>query len=398
VVPLAIHGSPLTARAAAGSRSIRAAERFAVPLALALSACGGLPPAAPALSADPAGIEHTVFLIGDAGHLRPGGEPVFDALARLAPEDSTRGTLVFMGDNIYPAGLPAEGHHDRQEAEEVLEHQIGLAKRTRLRTIFIPGNHDWARHTEDGWNAVRRQAAFIAAHGPDIVMLPVDGCPGPEIEDVGTLLRLIALDTQWWLHPGSRPGEASSCGARTASEVVARLTDAIASSNGRHVVVLGHHPLATGGEHGGHFQARDHLFPLRSVVSWLWVPLPGVGSLYPMARANGYSPQDLSSPVNRVMREALARGMEQQPPLVYAAGHEHNLQVIRGNSARWLLVSGAGISDHQSWVTWSDSTAFAAEAAGFMRLDVMPGGRVRLGLITVESNGDAREAFSLWLD
>jgi hypothetical protein len=388
----------MNARAAARSLCLRGAECFAVLLALALPACGGLQPATPVLPADLADIEHTVFLIGDAGHPRPGGEPVFDALARLAPEDSTRGTLVFLGDNIYPAGLPAEGHVDRKEAEEVLGQQIGLAKRTRLHTIFIPGNHDWARHREDGWDAVRRQAAFIEAHGPNIVMRPDDGCPGPEIEDVGTVLRLIALDTQWWLHAGPRPGEGSSCGARTESEVVARLSDAIASSNGRHVVVLGHHPLATGGEHGGHFQTRTHLFPLRSLASWLWLPLPGVGSIYPMARANGYSPQDLSSPVNRVMREALGRGMEKQPPLAYVAGHEHSLQVIRGNRARWLLVSGSGISGHQSWVTWSDSTAFAAEAAGFMRLDVMKGGRVRLGVITVESNGDAREAFSLWLD
>jgi hypothetical protein len=280
----------------------------------------------------------------------------------------------------------------------VLDEQLKLGRRTHLRTIFIPGNHDWARHRSTGWNAVRRQAAYIAANGRNAVMRPADGCPGPEIEDIGTVLRLIALDTQWWLHAGPKPGTESSCSARTEDDVVARLNDAIASSNGRHVVVLGHHPLATGGEHGGHFQVRKHIFPLRSVASWLWVPLPGVGSIYPTARANGFSEQDLSSPVNRVMREALGRGMTQPRPLVYAAGHEHNLQVIRGNSARWLLVSGAGIFNHTSWVTSSDSTAFAAQAAGFMRLDVVHGGRVRLSVIEVAANGDAREAFSLWLD
>ena len=376
---------------------MRVAVCCGVVLALALPACGGLQLAPPASPTEPGDIEHTVFLIGDAGHLRP-DEPVFDALAPLAPADSTRGTLVFLGDNIYPAGLPPEGHPDRKEAEDVLEQQLELARRTRLRTIFIPGNHDWARHRPEGWDAVRRQAAYITAHGSNAVMRPADGCPGPEIEDAGTVLRLIALDTQWWLHAGPRPGEGSACGARNGSEVVAQLGAAITSSNGRHVVVLGHHPLATGGEHGGHFRTRDHLFPLRSVASWLWLPLPGIGSLYPAARANGYSPQDLSSPINRVMREALARGMEQQRPLVYASGHEHNLQVIRGNTARWLLVSGSGVSDHQSWVTWSDSTAFAVEAAGFMRLDVMQGGRVRLGVIAVASNGAAREVFSRWLD
>jgi hypothetical protein len=263
----------------------------------------------------------------------------------------------------------------------------------------VPGNHDWARHADDGWDAIRRQAAFIEAHESDAIMRPADGCPGPEIEDVGALVRLIALDTHWWLHPGPRPGEDSSCAAGTEEEVEQQLRRAVSLANGRNVIVVGHHPLASGGEHGGHFQARDHLFPLRSLVSWLWVPLPGVGSLYPIARANGYSPQDLSSPVNRIMRESIGRAMDANPPaLVYAAGHEHNLQVIRGNQARWLLVSGSGISDHQSWVTWSDSTTYAAEAAGFMRLDVMRNGKVRLGVITVESNGDAKEAYALWLN
>jgi hypothetical protein len=377
---------------------MRVTQSLGVLLALALSACGGVRPATPAPPADPTNIQHTIFLIGDAGHLRPAGEPVFEALVRVAPTDSTRGTLVFLGDNIYPAGLPPEGHEDRAAAEQALDQQLDLAKRTGLRTIFVPGNHDWARHEEGGWDAVRRQAAYIAARGGNVVMRPAGGCPGPEIEDVGTLVRLIALDTQWWLHNWSKPGEGSSCDAQTEGEVVDRLNAAIAASNDRPVVVLGHHPLATGGEHGGHFRTRDHVFPLRSVASWLWVPLPGIGSIYPMTRANGYSEQDLSSPVNRLMREALSMGMEQHRPLVYASGHEHNLQVIRGNSARWLLISGSGISDHQSWVTWSDSTAFAVEAAGFMRLDVMQGGRVRLGVIAVARNGDAREAFSLWLE
>jgi hypothetical protein len=376
---------------------MRVTQRFSVLLALALTACGSLGPATPAPPADTSTIEHTVFLVGDAGHAHA-GEPVFAALARMTPEDSSRATLVFLGDNIYPAGLPPEGYVDRAAAEDIIDQQLELGRRTRLRTIFIPGNHDWARHRAGGWDAVRRQAAYIAAHGRNAIMRPADGCPGPEIEDVDTILRFIALDTQWWLHAGPKPGAGSSCIARSQDDVITRLNDVIASSDRRHVVVLGHHPLATGGEHGGHFQVRTHLFPLRSVASWLWVPLPGIGSIYPTARANGYSEQDLSSPVNRVMRDALGRVMTQPRPLVYAAGHEHNLQVIRGNSARWLLVSGAGIFGHTSWVTSSDSTAFAADAAGFMRLDILHNGRVRLGVIVVASNGDAREAFSRWLD
>ena len=47
------------------------------------------------------------------------------------------------------------------------------------------------------------------------------------------------------------------------------------------------------------------MFPLRRVAGWLWVPLPFVGSLYPLIRTLAPSDQDLSSGPYRTMREAL---------------------------------------------------------------------------------------------
>src|SRR2546426_3412173 len=45
--------------------------------------------------------------------------------------------------------------------------------------------------------------------------------------------------------------------------------------------------------------------------------------------------------------------------LIYAAGHDHALQVITGTSARYELVSGAGTFGHLDRVTALDSTRFA---------------------------------------
>jgi len=45
-----------------------------------------------------------------------------------------------------------------------------------------------------------------------------------------------------------------------------------------------------------------------------------------------------------------ARGLEgafaEAAPLVYAAGHEHNLQVVKRAAPTYLLVSGAGAHRH----------------------------------------------------
>jgi len=42
-------------------------------------------------------------------------------------------------------------------------------------------------------------------------MLPVGGCPGPTVVDLGEVVRLVALDSQWWLQDGPKPGPTSSC-------------------------------------------------------------------------------------------------------------------------------------------------------------------------------------------
>jgi hypothetical protein len=166
----------------------------------------------------------------------------------------------------------------------------------------------------------------------------------------------------------------------------------------RRVVMVAHHPLASGGEHGGYFGARDYLFPLRHVASWLWIPLPGLGAIYPEARAGGISSQDIPSGSNRRMREALEGAMLRHRPLVWASGHDHNLQVLAGRTARNLLVSGSGIFGHGSRVVRLSATRFASAASGYMRLDILLDGRVRLGVIEVDRQGRGREAYTRWLE
>src|SRR5581483_4655385 len=358
--------------------------------------------ASPAPPPDPATVETSLFLIGDAGAPAPGGEPVLRGLVELAGKAPGRRLVAFLGDNIYPRGMPDSTAPGRAEAERRLEAQLDAVAVAGARAIFVPGNHDWAGHGSDGWQAMRRQGAFIARRaGGRAELLPADGCPGPEVVDVGRWLRLVALDTQWWLHHGPKPRSPED-GCRVAERrgVARALEDAVGAAGDRRVIVLAHHPLLSGGEHGGYFGAGEYLFPLRNLARWLWLPLPGVGSLYPLSREEGVSPQDFASPSNRRMRLALERALVKRGarPLAWASGHDHELQVLDGRSARYLLVSGAGIYGHESEVFRLRETRFAASAPGFMRLDVLHDGRVRLGVIAVDRAGRPAERFSMWLE
>jgi hypothetical protein len=370
-------------------------------LALAVVAAGCVAsraPMPPGAAATPDEIETTLFLIGDAGEPLRRGDPVLAALRRAVADRADRAIVAFLGDNIYSRGMPPEGAPDRRDAERRIDAQLAVVVGTGARGIFVPGNHDWARGLR-GWDAIRRQAAYIAARGdPRVTMVPSEGCPGPVVEDAGSRVRLVIMDTQWWLYEGPKPRDpTSACPADSEQEVSDALRAAILSPDDRHVIVLAHHPLATGGSHGGHFTWRQHLFPLREFSRRLWIPLPVIGSAYPISRRRGITSQDLSSLENRRMRVALENALGARRPLIYAAGHEHNLQVLRGIGGEWHLVSGSGSYNHIGPVAWGDSTTFAVAASGFMRLDILRDGRTRLGVMTVSADSIATERFSLWL-
>ena len=361
-------------------------------------ACAGHrpPPLVPVPALPPEDVAVSLYLIGDAGKPDSAGEPVLMALRRdLASRRSPR-VVVFLGDNAYPRGLPAPGRPGRREAERYLAAQVEVITGSGATGYLIPGNHDWAKHGVGGWEAIKRQEAFVdSAGGGKVLLQPGGGCPGPTVVDIGARLRLVLLDTQWWLHSGPKPRDpGSNCGADSESEIVDSLEAALKGASGRLVVLTEHHPLRSGGVHGGHFDWKDHLFPLRAIKPWLWIPLPLIGSLYPAARQQGISSQDVPSPAYQRLITAFRRALAAAPPTLYAAGHEHNLQVLSGGPARLELVSGTGIYGHTGEAVPIRGTLFARRASGFARLDLPRVGRARLAILEVDAKGDSREVFS----
>jgi hypothetical protein len=345
-------------------------------------------------------VVQTLLLIGDAGKPKQGGEPVLVALRRDIAKQPGRTSVVFLGDNVYPAGLPAEAHPDRRELDRRLDDQVDAVRDSGARAIFIPGNHDWDRGGSDGWQAVRRQQQRVDARGvPGVTYLPKDGCPGPEVVDLGARLRIVALDTQWWFHGHARPEHPDSpCPTDSEDEVLAGLREALLAAGSREVVVAAHHPLESGGPHGGRFGLKQHLFPLTEWKRWLWLPLPIVGSAYPIARQSGITSQDLTSGEYQRVRDAFLSVLRQRPPLAWAAGHEHVLQVIESPRYGRVLVSGSGIYGHVTHVRDVEGSRYRAARAGYMRLDLLADGRRRLTVVEVRKDGSAREAWSAYLE
>ncbi len=105
----------------------------------------------PALPAPKDSLELSLFLIGDAGGKAYDSEPVLKEFIRQS--DSLRQVhrfVVFLGDNVYPKGIPPAGHPDRIDAELRLAAQISAIRQSKAKGFLIPGNHDWERQGRDG--------------------------------------------------------------------------------------------------------------------------------------------------------------------------------------------------------------------------------------------------------
>ena len=371
----------------------------------------------------PSAVDHRLVLIGDAGDPDPNGEPTLRALEKhvsLLPE---RTTAVFLGDNVYETGMPEptpiEGtpveeildktllnlFASRRDAERRVKAQVKGVDVRGARAVFVPGNHDWDQFGVGGWKRVRELESYVEllAKTTDVqlTLLPGGGCPGPITLDLGRRARLVVLDTQWFLERGEKPGpedNPTGCAQTTTEEVTTALGAVLreAKRDRRAAIVVAHHPLRSHGPHGGYVSPRVHVFPLVMFGSYVptwshWIPIPGLGSIFGMTRA-WFSPnaQDMSSDANADMRATLWAAMDEPAvdgaaPLIYAAGHEHSLQIFRSSHGpRYLVVSGLGSSSKATPVGHDGTWLFAHsdhEQPGFVTVDFLRDGRVRLAVV-----------------
>ena len=337
------------------------------------------------LAAPPAegDIQQRVILYGDAGHsTTEPWQPSMAYVARRASLSPAKTAVVALGDNIYMRGYPRkeEGQEDwtedQLESISFLDAQLRVATESGARMIFVPGNHDWYATELD--SQAGHIARFAEDNRVDTRFQPhVTGQP-PYPEFVNLVgVSLVFLDSEWLLHAEGEQRE----------RALATLDAAMASIRATHpqnlIVLNAHHPLETMGQHGGYLAEFSY---------WFFITL--IHSLFPEA-----ADEDTPSPIYQQMIADLNRVMSKYQRVIYAAGHEHSLQVFRGGGpqrggAQYTLVSGAANSNKLSGVWHNDNTRFALSQEGFMELNLTDAG-VYLQVFDVHSEDPVA---GFWLD
>lgn len=337
--------------------------------ALVLASLGGcglrpprIPPPQQIQPPAPSEVDQVLFLVGDPGEGRFETTPLMPRLqqdiewwaARL-PSDSAV-TVLYLGDIVYPLGLHAPGTPEFSGDSAVVMSQVrvladSVARRRGAQAFFMAGNHDWGLETEwEGYTRLKNLDTFLkgarASTGTDVQLVPEAGHGGPFVVDLGSHVRLLILDTAWWILEGGQLSVSSR------GTVLQGIEAAIQGAGDRQIIIAAHHPFQSGGPHGGEFS--------------FWRSL---GVRYLLARS-GAILQDLTSLPYRELKQGLRVIFERtRTPVLFVGGHEHSLQIIQGrhpNDPDWSIVSGS--ASKVSSLGSEKNMRFGRSAPGYMRL------------------------------
>ncbi|MDO6490012.1 MULTISPECIES: metallophosphoesterase [unclassified Cellulophaga] len=333
-------------------------------------------------------IEHTFYLIGDAGKSPINGmNPVLKSFKKRIDKADKNSSVLFLGDNIYPAGMPdpKDSTAAYLTAKSHLDAQLKTLENFKGKPLFIPGNHDW--YTEGLVGLEREQKYIQEALGSKDVFLPEDGCPLETIE-VNDNLIIIAIDTEWYLtNWNKRPDINDKCDIKSREKFLIELESLISKNRQKTTVIAMHHPMFSYGSHGGQYSFKKHFYPKPGVG-----PLPILGTFLNILRKTaGPSSEDLQGKRYRELRNRVVTLAQYSNKVIFVSGHEHSLQyIVEENTPQ--IVSGAGAKSGETRLI--NGSKFSTGEKGYATLEVYKDGSSRVRYFGLDDNNNEKFLFT----
>jgi len=299
-----------------------------------------------------------LLLLGDAGDstLDP-WHPTLALASKLASIKPENTSVVMLGDNIYMTGYPnldeGETEFDEKQLAAIdrLNAQLQISKRSGAELFLVPGNHDWYASQVD--SQAEHVALYAQQQQAKVQFLPWQQDAAPEPTAVHRDgVSLVFLDTQWLI----------TTDQSGLDKGLAQLTQLLSDIERDHpdnlILVTGHHPLQTMGPHAEYYTSRGYAFVM-GLIS-LFVDMD----------------QDITNPPYMRFIDGLNKSLNTSSKVVYAAGHEHSLQLFEGlnTGPNYQIVSGAANSSKVSGVGHNDHSLFAVSKEGLTQLSLYPEG------------------------
>lgn len=312
-----------------------------------------------------------IWLLGNTADIPP-GSPYWGQLRQELERAAEPVYLLIAGD-IVP---DCDGKHPPEALVKAL---LDLARGLEgIQVGLLPGDRDWADSGPDGWDCVREMEEYVLKNAPpNVDWLIDDGCPGPDMVEIGDNILLLALNTQWWNHPFRKPIPADAvCDEIVEAAIHEEIEDAIKENQERNLLITGHFPPYSLGKYGGFFPLSTHLLP------------PVAGGIYAVFHENVGSVRDISNERFEKLAGYLLGLAREYENIVFLSGHEANQQVLSyyGN---YLINSGAPVA--ASYAARNRLARLAEARPGLIQLHYEANGAVNYTFLYYAGGGFAAE-------
>ena len=319
---------------------------------------------------DSSKLVHSFYLIGDAGNSTlTKDSPGLVYLREKIKGASKKSTLLFLGDNVYEAGIPKKKSKKYPLAKRRIKAQTKVAKKFKGKSIFIPGNHDWY----NGLEGLQREEELVKKSLGKNSFFPESGCPLAQV-DISKNIVLIIIDTHWYLtNWDNHPTINDNCEIKTRNKFFDEFEGMIKKARGKTTIVAMHHPMFTVGSHGGKYSFASHLSPL-----------PILGSIKNLIRkTSGLSNTDIHNKKYNELKKRIVTLSQENDKTIFVSGHDHNLQyIVRDNLPQ--IISGSGSKTTATKL--SDGVKFSYGTQGFAKLDIYKDGSSEVRFYTVNDD------------
>ena len=245
-------------------------------------------------------------------------DSIFIELDDLINQQAGEVIVLFAGDFLDKDGLDSTPN-DEELAKLKRLMSVGN-EQTQL--LFLPGDREWDNGKSKGLKHVKRLEKYIKKNGGKRHhFLTEDGCPGPDVLDIGKTLRIVALNTHWLVHDYKRPEEQDAdCDLSTEAEFWDELEDIIRADEKRNIVIAAHHPNLSYGQYAGYKLGKEHFLP------------PIVGSFIAAYHQNVGNNRDLAKAEMNHFNSKMEDLLKRYQGLIYASGHEFDIQLNERNN------------------------------------------------------------------
>ncbi|WP_051292741.1 BamA/TamA family outer membrane protein [Olivibacter sitiensis] len=288
----------------------------------------------PAILLAQTAIKHRAIFIGPTG-----GDTALQEKIISKVEDM----LIAKSSTVFYLG--SQKVTEKKQGYQALSRLFKPFENKETSVFMLSGERDWGN--QPSWHELQTLEDYLKANADStwVHLIPKNGCPDPQLFQLDSNLVALSFDSNWLIQPTDMNNDDDDCDCDTKQDVLDKIEELLYLNRKKTILLVTHHPVASYGHRGGYYTWKDHLFPLTNLNKNLYIPLPIIGSLYPLGRSTLFSSeQDLRQPQYSRWIDAMEDIMDQQHNIYLFSSHEKGQQLIQTEDGNIQSITGANKS------------------------------------------------------